>query len=183
MFFRSHERRKSQTVQILYHGTSSDFNQLKPSPSQRKNGFIEWNGSAIFATPDYRIALNYTANKYDQALDVSSGVNLRQPQNADEPMMLVLFGGKSQEDALDKLYGKLEDPASCVGYIYHLDKSYFKTDVGLGVNERISLDSDCVLLRQKINRRELINHYVEQKQIILLWSSQDETLANNTPSM
>lgn len=168
--FSNRLRSRSLTAKILYHGTPNDFADLTPQPNKRIKGkIIEWSGEAIFATQDFRIALNYTANKLPSSLNITCGVDLRTPQAPNEPLTILIIGGNTREEALDALFGNINQPASCTGYIYHVDGAHFKTDNGLAVNERISNDSSSVIYRQTINRRETLDRFVAQRQIMIGW--------------
>lgn len=167
-------RRKSVVENILYHGSPFKIEQLTPQPNIRLSTIVDWKDEAIFATPDYRIALHYTANKLERNTTISLGVDLRTPLHPNEPVTFILLGGTSRSHALEKLYGRLEDPESCKGYIYHLDGRYYNREVGLGANEKITRNSHSVLFRQEINRRQLIDDYVHLGKITINW------IENNT---
>lgn len=175
------ERRRSLTLNVLYHGSCMKIDHLTPQPSMRTSKLVEWKDEAVFATPDYRIALHYTANKLDETSGISTGIDLRTPIDSNEPVIFCIIGGDSVEECLDLLYGNLSDPSSCKGYIYHLDGSKYEREVGLGANEKVSRTTDSVIFRQEVNRRELIDEYIKKGSIQIVFIGNSPSPENNGP--
>lgn len=162
-------RPHSAEINILYHGSPIMIDRLTVYESRRadKRG-VQWHEkAAIFATPDYRIALHYTANKMMPESGISAGIDLITLQDPEQPVIYGIYGGHSLEDALDQLYGRLDHPESCKGYIYYLKGLDYKHEVGLGMNEKITRKLDSVLFREEVNRRELINTYIAAGKIVI----------------
>ncbi len=152
---------------IYFHGSPTDFEKVEPRPSTRFSGTkVVWDGEAIFATPDFRIALFYSHNHLGP---VTGGIDLITDIDKDTPITFDLIGGNDLEDALNTLYG-IEGDASSKGYIYLLDPSYFQWMEGLGSMERVSSDVNANLGRVEIDRRKLIDHFVKSGKIKLVWT-------------
>jgi hypothetical protein len=74
-----------KTSKIVYHGSPCNFERVEPHHSIRsKQGQIMWEGNAIFATHDYRIALFYTHNRNDDD-NFLAGIDLISPIPSDTP--------------------------------------------------------------------------------------------------
>ena len=118
---------------MVYHGSPMKLEVPTPRPSKRFRGDqVLWSGQGVFATPDRRVALVYTANRPDQIKgQYTTGVDLIKRTPEDAPVTLVLLGGRSEDDALEKLYGPEAGPKS-FGYIYCLDERGFQREKGLG---------------------------------------------------
>ena len=107
----------------IYHGSPAKFDIPKSthSPRMSEEGAIVWDGEAIFATYDRRIALKYTANRIK---GYSTGVSLVDEIKANGPMRLIILGGSNKQDALDKLYGTGNE-ADSTGYLYIMEGVIF----------------------------------------------------------
>lgn len=148
---------------MLYHGSCLKFEAPKPMYNERWSHPIRtWAGHGVFATHDRRIALIYTSttshNEYTQ------GVDLKVLATKNEPIVLMLFGGKSKEEALDNLYGD-----SSPGYIYHLHSKGFTREEGLGKMETVSRNTPHVQKVEVVNRKAEIIKYVEQGLMKISW--------------
>lgn len=155
--------------EVFFHGSPHSFDVVEPQPSTRfKEERIIWNGTAIFATQDIRIALLYTHDH--NKTGYVAGVDLYEDLSAGTPVIFFLYGGSCLEEALDALFGK-QDDLSSTGYIYLLDSSFFGWEEGLANNERVSRQLEANLGKMRIDRRALINHYLETGQIALQWKS------------
>lgn len=151
---------------IYFHGSPSNFEKVEPRHSTRFSGTtIVWDGEAIFATPDFRIALFYTHN---HLVEVSGGIDLLTPIDKDTTINFTVLGGENLEDALDILFGIKGEPSS-KGYIYLLDSTYFSWMEGLGSMERISTEVKANLGKVEIDRRDLIEHFIRNGKIKLVW--------------
>ncbi len=153
---------------VLYHGSHLSFDQVKPSYSQRIDGeVVRWQGTAIFATHDERVALFYTHNVID---GYSAGIDLINPIRKEDPIEFTLIGGSSLEEALEKLYGPLEGAGS-EGFIYTMDGAYFVKEDGLGSLEAVAYDPKATLSKKTISRRKEIQHFVDQGLVHLRWTA------------
>lgn len=154
---------------VVFHGSPLKFDRVEPYPSTRasQNG-IDWKGEAIFATADPRVALFYT---YTRVKGFTCGINLRRYTSPVEPVVYHLYGGKSRDEALGELYGRPQQPESCPGWIYVLNKQFFYREQGLGVMECISRDSRSNLWRLEVDRRGEIEAAVKSGSIVLEWSA------------
>ena len=153
---------------LMFHGTSVKFDATEARPNRRTSqGKVDWEGTAIFAAMDPRVALHYTA---DVGTGIGTGIDLRSRTEADEPITYFLDGGESQEDALNKTYGKPDDPESCTGFIHTLDKSKFVHEQGLGVMEMITRDESANIGPVTINRRAALDELVSQGAVVIHWS-------------
>lgn len=155
-------------TELVYHGSPSKFEAVEPRLSHRVNlqDEIIWEGSAIFATPDRRIALFYTHNQIAKFL---AAVDLISPIEPHEPLSFHVIGGRSQEEALNALYGHKGDPKSCLGYIYLLKADFFCWEEGLGRMEVVSRHIETNLGRKQIDRRQEIDSYVAKGLIQVTW--------------
>ena len=153
---------------MMFHGTAIEFDKVEVRDNKRigKGGVIDWEGKAIFATFDPRIALHYTAQR---RTGVGTGIDLRNVTSADQPMVYSLDGGASKDEALDRVYGRAGEESS-VGYIHLLDKSRFIREPGLGVMEMITRDEDAQLGRLKIDRRKAVDLLVASGAVIIDWT-------------
>lgn len=151
---------------IYYHGSSANFEKVEPRHSTRIGvDRVLWDGDAIFATPDFRIALFYTHTRMS---DCYGGVDLITLIDQDTPLSFTVYGGKNVDEALDRLFGIKGEPSS-KGYIYLLDSSYFQWMDGLGEMERITTDVDANIGKMEVDRRELIDRYVKSGKIEIQW--------------
>lgn len=160
--------------ELVYHGSSQDFDRVMPRANVRKdrNGNVKWKGTAIFATADPRVALYYTGHRLKS---ITSGINLIDFASPSEPIRLFVEGGHNAEDALDQLYGNVENPQSCTGYIYLLDKSQFVTETGLGKMELITREEGANIGRIVVNRRRLLDHFIQCGLLQFHWSGSTTT--------
>jgi len=148
----------------LYHGSPIKLEALLPRYTERWDLSTRvWHGYGVFATNDRRVALIYTATT-DSENRYTHGVDLKSMTAENEPLTLVMFGGKSKEDALHYLYGD-----SAVGYIYHLDHEGFTHETGLGKMEVVSRITPRIQKIEVINRAEEIKKYVDQGLMKILW--------------
>ena len=153
---------------VVFHGSRLAFDKVKPYRSRRGTATqIKWDGEAIFATADPRVALFYT---YNRAPGFSAGINLIGYTSPDRPLTYYLSGGKSQQEAVERLFGNASDPQSCRGYIYVLAKQYFYRESGLGTMECISRDPASNLWRLDIDRRQEVDRLVASGKVLLKWS-------------
>lgn len=155
---------------IIYHGSSKDFSQVKPSYNEKKD-FQEqgcWKGTAIFGSHDYRIALFYTYNKAVERI-YGCKIVLKDRVSSTEPIVYYIYGGSGQEDALSRLYGDYSDETT--GHIYILDGRYFYREKGLGNMEGITTNPKAQIGKVGINRRKEIANMVEKGLVEIKWSS------------
>ena len=146
---------------VVFHGSPLKFEQVRPSHSTRlSQGKINWEGDAIFATADPRVALFYT---YSRVNGFGGGINLIDFTPPRQPITYYLYGGQDQNEALDKLYGG-------TGYIYALNKQFYYREPGLGKMECISRDPGSNLWRIEVDRRREIDALVASGRVILKWS-------------
>ena len=148
-----------------------------PTPASRKSwiGSIAWSGKGVFASKDRRIAVINTAKKvqhFSQDADVLPRVTEK------EPITLHLYGGKSAEDALDKLYGTMHHST---GYIYFLERTGFRREDGLGGMELVTRTVPTLCPSKQfpkgietINARAEIQKYIDQGLIKVRWHSVDK---------
>lgn len=158
-------------TQVIYHGSSIAFDCPKCCRTARvdSSGTIAWEGEAVFATYDRRIALHYTVNK--NVTGYNCGVDLITEITADKPLSLMLFGGTDKEDALNKLYGTIE-ASEPPGYLYQMNAKFFHHEMGLGAMERISKDPTkpgFLIKVEKINRRKEIEAHIKNGSIKIVW--------------
>jgi hypothetical protein len=141
-------------------------------PNRRvgKDGAILWSGDGVFAAADRRIALVYTCKR---ARDFHQGINLIDKLTAVEPVQLYVYGGDSEAEALDNLYGPV---SQSVGYIYRLNKGTFNWEVGLGQMEVVSRVPPKAMGSPNfpngieiINPRAEIQRYFEQGKLKIHW--------------
>lgn len=158
-----------KAAELMFHGTSSRFEELEPRPNRRmgREGQVEWSGTAIFAAMDPRVALQYTATR---GAGVSTGVNLRGYTSPEQPLAIHLYGGNDLSDAMNRVYGDPARPESCIGYIHLLDKSGFVHEQGLGCMEKLTRDSSADLGQIAVDRRAALAELQEQGLITLNWS-------------
>lgn len=161
-------------AETVYHGSPVYFDAPVLMFNRRigRNGETLWSGKGVFATPDRRIALTYTNTR---GMGYSQGINLWENISENEPIELIVEGGSSQEEALEKLYGT-SDPGGSFGYIYCIESKNFKREVGLGLMEVVSRvpvnlikNSECPDGIQKVNRRAEINRYMKERLIRVIW--------------
>lgn len=153
---------------VVFHGSPAAFDLVKPYPSKRGTPTLtRWQGTAIFATADPRVALFYTFNH--QVANFHCGIDLIDYTPPSLPVTYYLAGGNSQEEALEKLFGRRSDPDTCRGYIYVLSKQYFYREPGIGTMECISRDPSANLWRLEVNRREEIDRLLQAGRIRLDW--------------
>jgi hypothetical protein len=153
---------------LVFHGSPSNFEKVQPHYSARyTKGKMMWEGEAIFATPDYRIALFYTHDRSDR--NFPAGIDLISPLSSDTPITYSLYGGQSIDEALDHLFGRLDDNDSCLGFIYVLRAESFRWEEGLGTMERISNDSSANVCQLCVHRREEIQKLIDANLLKLDW--------------
>jgi hypothetical protein len=154
--------------QLMFHGSEASFDKVEPRPSTRRDsdGTVKWEGSAIFAAMDPRVALHYTGNHGN---GYSRGIDLINPTSPHEPITYGLYGGENLEDAMNYLYGDPNVPESCQGHMYLLDKNRFVKEPGLGSMEMVSRDVESNLGRFTINRRAAIDELVRSGDVRLDW--------------
>lgn len=148
----------------MYHGSPHLFNL----PACRKNirskdGRIIWEGEAVFASHDRRVALNYTHNKDIGTEKYTCGVNLIEETTSEEPLIIYIFGD-NEEDTLSGLYGTGND-ANSIGYLYLMDADFFEHEEGLGSMEKISRTPEkpgFLLEVVQINRRKELESYIKK---------------------
>jgi len=119
--------------QVLYHGSSIQFDIGKPSLTTRLGTLdeptrIKYKGFSFHVTPERYIALAYTYNKKDMK-NVGMGVSLY-----DKDKTIFIYGDTDLEDSLHKLYGN-------GGYLYEFeDNNWFVWFQGLGNLEKITFN-------------------------------------------
>lgn len=153
---------------VVFHGSPTAFDKVKPYQARRTRTLTRWQGTAIFASADPRVALFYTYNH--RVPNYHCGFNLAEYTRPDEPVSYVLTGGKSEADAMDVLFGREDEPASCQGYIYVLGKQYFYREPGVGTMECISRDPASNLWRLEVNRRKEIAALMAAGRLRLSWA-------------
>lgn len=158
---------------LMFHGSAIPFDSVQAMPNTRisrgKDGkdSIDWQGTAIFAAMDPRVALHYTARR---GSGISAGIDLRNFTHADQPITYGIYGGDSLEQAMSLLYGDPDRPESCEGYVHLLDRSKFVHEPGLGTMEMVTRDESANLGRLTINRRAAIDELVKAGSVRLQWS-------------
>lgn len=158
------------TADTVFHGTPDCYDKIKRCPSTRvnENGEIIWQGSAIFATADRRVALFYTHTRDDI---YNAGIELVKKTKSNQVIKFEFIGGKNLEDALNHLYG-YENDDSTFGYIFHLDAMYSFRQPGLGSMECILHNPQASKGCERINRRKEIQRYLDEGLINLRWSAE-----------
>ena len=168
--------------QVVFHGSPVRF--PAPVPMENKSfqaGKIVWVGSGVFASPDLRVAIAYTADRFpDQAY--SFEVELVRKIPATLPLKLTLYGGRDKEDALEKLYGskkreKRERRGLATGYIYCMDGGEFLREEGLGKMEWVTRRRPKLIKSQQcpngtkvINRRAALDRLVRLGLVKTEWA-------------
>lgn len=155
--------------QLMFHGSAIDFSAVEPRPNERinANGSIAWSGTAIFGAMDPRVGLHYTASR---VIGFGAGIDLISPGSAEKAIVYFVYGGSNRDEALDAIYGQMDDPSTCRGYLHVLDKSKFVRETGLGHKELITRDASANLGRFVINRRAAIDALVRQGSIRIEWA-------------
>jgi hypothetical protein len=154
---------------VVFHGSPAAFDRVKPYRASRGTRTLtRWQGTAIFASADPRVALFYTYNH--RVPNFHCGLNLTEYSAPDEPISYVLTGGRSEEQAMNTLFGDPTRPDTCRGYIYVLGKQYFYREPGVGTMECISRDPASNLWRLEVNRREEIARLIQGGRIQLSWA-------------
>ena len=125
----------------VYHGSSYSFQVAKPfetSRSHTENGkyILDYKGISLHATPYKWIALAYTYTGVSyihkgNKKKFNVGIPIRTKNDGFNRKRITIFGKKSLEYSLTKLYGK-------GGYLYTFNKNKFIWVEGLGMNEVIS---------------------------------------------
>ena len=148
--------------EILYHGSPVKLTSLTPIYSERWDSSTRtWHGQGVLANNDRRVALIYTASVDEEH---TIGVDLINMTEKDKPLTLIVFGGKSKDDAMDHLYGD-----SHAGYIYHLDHEGFKHETGLGKMQVVSRTTPRIQKIEVVNRKAEISKYVDQGLVKIEW--------------
>ena len=139
----------------VYHGSVHNFDIAKPSPTTRghrtKSGKIirDYEGISLHATPYKWIAMSYMADKKvsftykGEIYGYGKGVDVRTKNQGFYNKEVAIYGKKSLEYSLEKIYGK-------GGYLYTFDAKHFKHVKGLGENEVMSLEEQKPLKKQFI---------------------------------
>jgi len=153
----------------MFHGTSAAFDRLENRPNTRigDQGRIDWQGSAIFAAYDPRVALHYTGSR---SPEVVTGINLRGYTDPTEPMHYYLTGGTSKEDAMNRVYGNPARPESCLGYLHLLRADDFVREPGLGQMEKITREPAADRGQLVVNRRAAVDALVASGDLVIEWS-------------
>ena len=172
---------------IVYHGSSASFVIPIASKNTRYDSHrkIIWQGEGVFAAADRRVALIYTSNR---KIAFHQGVDLWTRPADLNPIVLTLYGGSSQEEALIRLYGTA-DLDSSFGYIYCLSDLPFYREQGLGILEVVSRlpvqlisSPACPAGVEKINRRLEIEKYLVQGALEIRWVSEEPSSFMRSPS-
>lgn len=154
---------------VVFHGSPTAFDRVKPYRASRGTRTLtRWQGTAIFASADPRVALFYTYNH--RVPGFHCGLNLTEYSPPDEPIAYVLTGGSSEAEAMDTLFGRADQPTTCRGYIYVLGKQYFYREPGVGTMECISRDPAGNLWRLEVNRRQEIAALIAAGRLQLSWA-------------
>ena len=150
----------------VYVGSNEKQDRLSPQIYQRSDGQggTEYESEVVVAHADYRVAVFYTFNRSRGPIGLA--INLRQPVEANRPVVFYLSGGSSLEDALNQAYGP---PENSPGYIYALDSKGFQHEEGMAIQELASHDSFDHPAAQVINRRQEIQKLADSGQIRLEW--------------
>ena len=133
----------------VYHGSPNKFTVAKPFLTSRshsdKNGkiIVDYEGTSLHATPYKWIALSYSGNRplfkhKGKRKLFGQGVNLIDKGNSFQTKTIIIFGKRSLNYSLEKIYGK-------GGYLYTFNKNKFKWVKGLGKNEVISFEEQVPL--------------------------------------
>lgn len=153
-------------AEVVYHGSPIFFDYPKNMFNTRigNNNEIIWRGEAVFAAPDRRVALVYTANRDVDCSKYTFGVDLIN-FIGDKELLTVVLAGPSEEDALNHVYGKEDDEHTSIGYLYKLNAKFFHHESGLGAMELISKTPEkqgFLVSIEKINRRQELNQYIQK---------------------
>lgn len=148
----------------VYVSSNEEQKRLSPQIYQRSDGQggTEYESEVVVAHADYRVAVFYTFNRNRGPIGLA--INLRQPSDANRPVVYYLSGGSSLEDALEQAYGR---PENSPGYIYSLDAKGFQHEEGMAIQELASHDSFEHPVAQVINRRQEIQRLADAGQIRL----------------
>jgi len=143
----------------VYHGSPKKFTIAKPSFTSRvhfnkKKIIIDYEGTSLHVTPYKWIGLAYIGQfpiyKYKGIKHrFKFGVPILSKNNNFKNKIVHIYGKKSLEYSLNKIYGK-------GGYLYTFSKSKFIWKKGLGINELISYEE------QKPNKIEFIKNPVKE---------------------
>ena len=97
----------SEPFSVFYHGAPAKFEQAELRPSQKidENDHIEWEGDAIFAAKDIRVALFYT---HDKTSGFKAEIDLKKLLHEKEPIIYTIEG-PSEEEVLEGLWGPIEE--------------------------------------------------------------------------
>lgn len=128
----------------VYHGSYSYFKVAEPSYTKRvhyEHGKLvtDFEGVTLHVTPDKWIALAYTANRRKTFMhkkkrcNFNFGVPVKQKDSGYHNKIITIFGKRSLQYSLNKLYGK-------GGYLYTFRDKDFKAEQGIGENELISYE-------------------------------------------
>jgi hypothetical protein len=155
---------------VVFHGSPLEFDAVHTYHSSRgRRNDLRWEGEAIFATADPRVALFYS---YTRVRGIGCGIDLIGYTPPNKPISYFLIGGSSLEDAEARLYGTRDKPETCKGYVYVLNKQYFYREKGLGTMECISRDPKSNLWRLEVNRRQEIDELVTDGSVKLEWQKE-----------
>jgi len=150
---------ENRSEKFVYHGSPECFETVKAHHSTRRSreGKKEWEGTAIFATQDIRIALQYTG-KSKPAKGYSSGVGLLNKITRMDTVYYHISGGESKSEAFKALYGT----NAC---IYVFNKSNFHWENGLGIMEVIHYGDLVPVERIEFDPSKLIPELEQKNQI------------------
>lgn len=163
-----HGKKIAASKAVYYHGSPFKLDRLSPQAYTRVDdeGNITYESRAVRAFPDKRIALLYT---YNDAPGYRVGVNLANYTYPTEPIVYTIIGGDTKEQAITRLYGSGKDEPRSHGYLYTIDGGYFHKDPGLGEMEVVSHKSVNKFVVDKINKRKMLNEYINDGLVEILW--------------
>lgn len=161
----------------VYHGSTRKFDIAKPSFTRRghidKGKYVlDYEGISLHVTPYKWIALAYTGYRPSYKhkgieYHFNFGVPVKYKDDTFKNKIVSIFGKKSLEYSLNKIYGK-------GGYLYTFSKNKFIWKKGLGLNELISYKE------QKPKKIEFIKNPVkEMKKLGVQFEFIDETKSNS----
>jgi len=159
---------RQPVVSAYFYGSSALLKVIKPEVYIKLDidGNTIYHGNVVRAFADKRLALLYSTNNLP---GMSIGVDLLDCKNINEPIKFTLIGGRSEEDAIDKLFGKEDNVRGSTGYIYILRLDDFEKEPGLGCMEAIAHKQINNWEVETLNRRATLNKYIAKGLVIIEW--------------
>lgn len=159
---------KQPIVSAYYYGSPDFLNVIKPKTYIKHDidGNKIYHSNVVRAFTDKRLALLYSTNYVP---GMSIGADLLDCRHINEPIRFTLIGGRSEANALDKLFGKEDDLKESIGYIYILEQDGFAKESGLGCMEAVAHKGISNWKVEKLNRREALNKYIVKGLVTIEW--------------